>query len=182
MPDQPDLPALSDDELRETLDRLASLALNLSDQVEDQTKAINRATTAANEARRAAVTVQSQNDPAGFGDRIGQAVDARLLDTLQRLDRTANHLDLRTNKTAAVLDQASEDRGNLLRNIRDREERLDRWKSYWPWFGQGALVLALAMTVALPRFLASTPSTCAVLGAMWTATTEGVNACVFYQP
>ena len=181
MSDQPDLPALSDDELRETLDRLASLALNLSDQVEDQTKAINRATTAANEARRAAVTVQSQNDPAGFGDRIGQAVEARLLDTLQRLDRTVNHLDLRTNKTAAVLDQASEDRGNLLRNIRDREERLDRWKSYWPWFGLGALVLALAMTVALPRFLASTPSTCAVLGATWTATTEGVNACVFYQ-
>ena len=172
MSDQPDLPALSDDELRETLDRLASLALNLSDQVEDQTKAINRATTAANEARRAAVTVQSQNDPAGFGDRIGQAVEARLLDTLQRLDR---------NKTAAVLDQASEDRGNLLRNIRDREERLERWKSYWPWFGLGALVLALAMTVALPRFLASTPSTCAVLGATWTATTEGVNACVFYQ-
>jgi hypothetical protein len=131
MSDQPDLPALSDDELRETLDRLASLALNLSDQVEDQTKAINRATTAANEARRAAVTVQSQNDPAGFGDRIGQAVEARLLDTLQRLDRTVNHLDLRTNKTAAVLDQASEDRGNLLRNIRDREERLERWKSYW---------------------------------------------------
>ena len=27
MSDQPDLPALSDDELRETLDRLASLAL-----------------------------------------------------------------------------------------------------------------------------------------------------------
>ena len=98
MSDQPDLPALSDDELRETLDRLASLALNLSDQVEDQTKAINRATTAANEARRAAVTVQSQNDPAGFGDRIGQAVEARLLDTLQRLDRTVNHLDLRTKR------------------------------------------------------------------------------------
>ena len=164
MPDQPDLPALSDDELRETLDRLASLALNLSDQVEDQTKAINRATTAANEARRAAVTVQSQNDPAGFGDRIGQAVDARLLDTLQRLDRTANHLDLRTNKTAAVCPATASQR------------------SVMPWFGLGALVLALAMTVALPRFLASTPSTCAVLGAMWTATTEGVNACVFYQP
>ncbi|MGX0978464.1 hypothetical protein ACSSVY_004204, partial [Roseovarius sp. MBR-51] len=50
-----------------------------------------------------------------------------------------------------------------------------------PWFGLGALVVALVLTVTLPRFLASNASTCAVLGASWTTTTTGVDACVFYQ-
>ena len=53
-PDQSELPALSDAELRETLDRLGDLSLRVYDQVQEQTKAINHVATAANEARRAA--------------------------------------------------------------------------------------------------------------------------------
>ena len=66
--------------------------------------------------------------------------------------------------------------------MRDRENRAERLKRVLPWFGLGAVVLALAMTVALPRFLASYPSTCAVIGGIWRTTTTGVDACVFYQP
>ena len=42
-------------------------------------------------------------------------------------------------------------------------------------------LLALVLIVTLPRFMASNPSICAVLGASWTTTTTGVDACVFYQ-
>jgi hypothetical protein len=52
--EQPDLPTLSDAELRETLDRLGDLSLRVYDQVQEQTKAINHVATAANEARHAA--------------------------------------------------------------------------------------------------------------------------------
>ena len=45
----------------------------------------------------------------------------------------------------------------------------------------GAVVLVIVLTVTLPRFLASNASMCVVLGASWTTTTTGVDACVFYQ-
>jgi hypothetical protein len=63
----------------------------------------------------------------------------------------------------------------------EREQKADRLKSRLPLFGLGALVLALVLTVTLPRFLASNASTCVVLGASWTTTTTGVDACVFYR-
>ena len=84
--------------------------------------------------------------------------------------------------TDRVLKQAEEDKLAILRQVRDRENRAERLKRVLPWFGLGAVVLALAMTVALPRFLASYPSTCAVIGGIWRTTTTGVDACVFYQP
>ena len=68
-----------------------------------------------------------------------------------------------------------------MRQLWEREQKLDRFKSRLPWFGLGAVVLALVLTVTLPRFLASNASMCAVLGASWTRTTTGVDACVFYQ-
>ena len=70
---------------------------------------------------------------------------------------------------------------HAMRQVWEREQKLDRFKNRLPWFGLGAVVLALVLTVTLPRFLASNTSTCAVLGASWTTTTTGVDACVFYQ-
>ena len=49
MSDQPASPAPHDDELQETLDRLIQLTLTLSDQMEEQTKSINKGTTQAND-------------------------------------------------------------------------------------------------------------------------------------
>ena len=37
MPDQPDLPALSDDDLRETLDLMATAVASMSDRIDDLT-------------------------------------------------------------------------------------------------------------------------------------------------
>ena len=56
----------------------------------------------------------------------------------------------------------------------------DRLKRRLPWFATGAVVLALVLTFALPRFYASNAAACAVLGAEWTQTTAGARACVFY--
>ena len=79
-----------------------------------------------------------------------------------------------------VLKKAEGDKSADLRQIWEREQKVDRLKSHLPWFGLGAVVLALAMTVLLPRFLTNNASACAVLGASWTTTTTGVDACVFY--
>jgi hypothetical protein len=60
----------------------------------------------------------------------------------------------------------------------EREQKTDRLKSRLPWFGLGVVVLALAMTVLLPRFIVAFLSGCAVLGGVWTTITTGVEVCV----
>ena len=90
--------------------------------------------------------------------------------------------DLRhaTNATGETLQKAEEDKFALFRQVRDREQKADRLKRRLPWFGLGAVLVALVLTIALPRFYASNAATCAVLGPEWTRTTSGVDACVFY--
>jgi hypothetical protein len=67
------------------------------------------------------------------------------------------------------------------RAIWEREQKADRLKSRLPWFGLGVVVLALAMTVLLPRFIVAFLSGCAVLGGVWTTITTGVEVCVQYR-
>ena len=86
-----------------------------------------------------------------------------------------------TQSTEKVLAKAQEEKWEILRQVRDREEKADRLKRRLPWFGLGAVLLALVLTIALPRFYASNAATCAVLGVEWTGTTSGVDACVLYR-
>ena len=182
MPDQPSFPSLSDDELRETLELLSTVMASVSDRVDDQTKALDRINKTATEARQAAFAAKAQTDPERYGALVGQTIDGHLSETLQRLEYATNHLDRGTKQTAEVLGQARQDQRDTLRSISNREERLRDWQARWPWFALGTVVLALAMSVALPRFMASHPSTCAIIGGVWTSTTTGTDACVFYRP
>jgi len=175
-------PAPRDDELPETLERLIKLTLTLSDQVEEQTRAINKGTTLANEARHAATKAQEQTDPEHYGELIGQTVDGRIADSLNRLNKAAGALLSGVERSNASFQETTTAHSNTLRLIADLREKQRQDRRWLPWVGLGGVVLALVLTVTLPRFLASYPSTCVVLGATWTATTEGVNACVFYQP
>ncbi|MEP2843240.1 MULTISPECIES: hypothetical protein [Alphaproteobacteria] len=178
--DQPDLPALSDDELGETLDRLAALSLDMSDRLEEQTKAINRISTATSEARRAAQAAKDQTNPENYGELVGATIDGKINDNLVRMGQMCVDLFEAANRTQEVLKKAEDDKSAALRDIWEREQKATLLKSRLPWFGLGAVVLALVMTVLLPRFLASNGSTCAALGASWTTTTTGIDACVFY--
>lgn len=180
--DQPDLPTLSDNELRETLDRLAALSLDMSDRLEEQTKAINRISTATSEARRAAQAAKDQTNPENYGELVGATIDGRINDNLVRMGQMAGDLLRASNHTREVLKKAEDDKSDAVRAVWEREQKADRLKSRLPWFGLGAVVLALALSFALPRFLASYPALCAALGATWTSTTSNVDACVFYQP
>ena len=51
--------------------------------------------------------------------------------------------DLRhaTNATSETLQKAEEDKWEILRQVRDREEKADRLKRRLPWFGLGAVLL-----------------------------------------
>tara|TARA_R110001599_G_scaffold345620_3_gene570200 strand:+ start:1323 stop:1871 length:549 start_codon:yes stop_codon:yes gene_type:complete len=180
MADDTASPALRDDELPETLERLIQLTLTLSDQVDEQTKAINKGTSLANEARHAADAARKQTDPKAFGQLVGEVIDGEIDENLGRMARMATDLLKVSNHTQEVLKKAETDQSAAQRTIWEREQKLDQFKARLPWFSLGAVVLALTMTLLLPRFLASNATACAVLGASWTTTTTGANACVFY--
>lgn len=178
MTDRP--PASSDDELRETLDLLSTVMASVSDRVDAQTEVLDRVNKTATEARQAAFAAKAQTDPTHYGELVGQAIDGTINDNLVRMRRMATDLLKVSNRTQEVLKKAEDDRSTAQQSIWEREQKMDRVKARLPWFALGAVVLALAMSLLLPRFLASNASTCAALRASWTTTTTGVDACVFY--
>tara|TARA_R110000850_G_scaffold195231_2_gene321640 strand:+ start:23 stop:571 length:549 start_codon:yes stop_codon:yes gene_type:complete len=180
MTDQPDFHALSDDELRETRDFMTTAIASMSNRIDDLTTVADKQIKVSTEARIAAFAARDQTDPKAFGQLVGEVIDGEIDENLGRMARMATDLLRVSNKTQEVLKKAEEDKSAALRDLWDREQKVDRLKSRLPWFGLGAFVLALAMSVLLPRFLASNTTTCAFLGATWTVTTSGVDACVFY--
>ena len=180
--DQPDLPALSDDELRETLDLMATAVASMSNRIDGLTKVANKQIEVSTEARIAAFAAREQTNPEKYGALIGQTIDGRIADSLNRLNKAAGTLLSGVERSNASFQETTTQHSNTLRLTQELREKQQSDRRWLPWVGLGGVVLALVLTIALPRFLASYPSTCAVLGAMWTATTEGVNACVFYQP
>ena len=180
-PDQPDFPALSDDELRETLDLMATAVASMSNRIDGLTTVANKQIEVSTEARIAAFAARDQTNPKKYGELVGATIDGKINDNLVRMGQMCVDLFNASNRAQDALKKAEEDKSTALRQVWEREQKAERLKTRLPWFGLGALVLALAMTVALPRFLASNASACAVLGATWTATTTGVDACVFYK-
>ena len=180
MSDTPASPApLSDDYLRETLDLLATAVASISDRVDDQTRVLDRVNKTATEARSAAFAAQKQTDPEHDGKVVDAAIDGRIGDTLTRVGQMAGDLLRASNHTQEILRKADEAKSDTMRQL--WEQKLDRFESRLPWFGLGAVVLVLVLTVTPSRFLARNASMCAVLGASWTTTTTGVDACVYYQ-
>ena len=181
MADQSSSPALSDDELRETLDMVGTVVASVSDRVDAQISAMDRLVKTATEARQAAFAARSQTSPENYGDIISEIVRENLDESLIRMADFGGLLAEQTQKTKMVLEKAEEDKWAILRDVRDREEKADRLKHLLPWFGLGAVVVVLAMLVLLPHFLASYSTGCAVIRGQWTTTTTGVDACVFYD-
>ena len=178
MTDQP--PAPSDQELRDILDMLGTVVASVSDRVDAQTEVLARVNKTATEARQAAFAARAQTDPKKYGDLVGEAIEGRIKENLTKL--AAQIVDMRyaADAMTEALNKVEGDKWEVLRQVRDREEKADRLKHRVPWLGLGAVVLAIAMTLLLPQFLASNGSGCAVIGGQWTRTTTGGDACVFY--
>lgn len=173
-------PALSDAELRETLDLLSTVIASVSDRVDSQTDALDRLTKTATEARQAAFAARAQTDPERYGELIAAKLDAGLRDRFRGVEHLTNNLGIQTNKTEHVLKQMKDDRSGLYDDLRSKEHKAERLRRSQPWYGLGAVVFAVGLSVMLPRFYASYGTTCTAIGAEWTTTIEGVRACVFY--
>ncbi|WP_111735565.1 hypothetical protein [Roseovarius amoyensis] len=160
---------------------IGTVLASVSDRVDGQTDALDRLVKTATEARQAAFAARSQTDPAKFGEMVGETIEGRIDDSLARMREFGVELGQQTYVTAQVLEKAKEDKWEILNQQRDREAKADRLKRLLPRFGLGAVVLALVLTVTLPRFSAINGDTCAVFGGQWLTASTARYACVHYQ-
>lgn len=180
-PDRTDRPALSNEDLCETLDLFSTVMASVSDRVDAHTQVLDRLNKTATEARQAAFAAKAQTDPERYGELIADRLDDELRDRLRGLDHLTSNLRIQTNRTEHVLKQMNDDRSALYDHLRSKEKKAERLQRRLPWYGLGAVVFAVVLSVMLPRFYASYAATCPAIGGLWQTTTTGVNACVFYD-
>ena len=182
MSDEPEFPALSDDEIHKSLNDIATLLSGQSNRLDEQTKALNRLNEVAVAARPAAFSARDQTDPQNYGELIGQTIEGRLAGTLKRLDNTSAEILNGATHAHKSFQETTSAHSSTLRLMDEHRRNRDKDIRWSLWVGFGGLVLALAMTVTLPRFIAAYPTGCAVLGGDWQTTSTGTPACVTYYP
>jgi hypothetical protein len=180
--DPPTSPApQSDAQLRETLDLLAELVASVSDRVDDQTKALDRMSKTAAEARQAAFAAKAQTDPKAYGDLVGQAVAGRIAEPLDDIERLSNALRQTALQVDRTLQKASAGQDQRLYAIHEREQKVDRFWDRTRWVAIGLPIFVAVLLMIVPRFVALHPIGCTILGGNWTLSTT-YRACSFYGP
>ena len=180
MPPPPKPPALSDAELRETMNLLGAVVASMSERLDHQTRVTETLLKAAEATFTMAVAAKKQTDPARFAEELGNKIDApiwKIIDAFTRLHNTQLQ-DARSAKKQA------EDLLDAQRDTHDKihawaKEHTDRKKHIW-FIAFSALVVVLGLSIALPRFLAGHGWGCEAMGGLWTRATTGDQVCVFY--
>lgn len=180
MPDQSAAPALSDADLRETLDLLSTVVASVSDRMDSQTQAIDRLTKTAAETRQAAFAARAQTDPELFAEQAGKQIGKSLRPPVEAQVELVSMLAEEIRRVAALNGEHKATREDLLKSTRREKAEAERWKKRIPFIAIFGLVLVLGLAVGLPRFLAGHGTACAVLGGSWVRSTTDAQVCVFY--
>ena len=177
--------ALSDAELRETIDLHSGVLAKMSDKIDEQgalqQQLIDVSTKGMDAILNAALAAKKQTDPARYAQHIEQELDKTIGRILDRLDILHSSFEADRCNAAYRLEDLVEQEENTLQRLRADQERAGRWKKRIPFIVFFGLVLALGLAIALPRFMAVNGTSCAVLGGEWLRGPEsGKQACVFY--
>ena len=174
-------PALSLAALGETVDLLGVVVARMSEKLDQHGETLAAVRKTALESRDAALAAKAYADPQRYGRHIGNEIDKALAAPLDRLEGL--HLGFAADRRDASrsLDELVRQEEQTLQRLRDDLARAGRWKKRTPFLALFGLVLALGLSIALPRFTAGNGTACAVLGGEWLRGPEsGKEACVFY--
>lgn len=178
--------ALSDAELRETIDLHSGVLAKMSDKIDEQgalqQQLIDVSIKGMEAILDAARAAKQQTDPARYAQHIEQELDKTIGRILDRLEILHSSFEAdRRDATYRLEDLVLQEEATLQR-LRADQERAGRWKKRIPFIAFFGLVLVLGLVIGLPRFLVANGSTCAVLGGEWLHGHEsGKQACVFYS-
>lgn len=174
-------PALSDADLRETLDLLSTVVASVSDRMDSQTHAIDRLTKTAAETRQAAFAARSQSDPELFAGHMGQQVGAALQIPVEAQAQLVKMLAEEIQRLVTLNDEHKATREELLKSIRREKVEAERWKKRIPFIAAFGLVLVLGLGLGLPRFMAQNAVTCSIIGGQMAVPAVSAQACVLLR-
>ena len=177
--------ALSDAELRETIDLHSGVLAKMSDKIDEQgalqQQLIDVSIKGMDSILKLALAAKEQTDPARYARHIEQELDKTIGRILDRLDILHSSFEADRCNAAYRLEDLVEQEETTLQRLRADQESAGRWQKRIPFIAFFGLVLALGLAIALPRFMAVNGMSCAVLGGEWLRGPEsGKQACVFY--
>lgn len=177
--------ALSDAELRETIDLHSGVLARMSDKIDEQgahqQQLIDVSIKGMDSILKLALAAKEQTDPARYARHIEQELDKTIGRILDRLDILHSSFEADRCNAAYRLEDLVEQEENTLQRLRADQERAGRWKKHIPFIALFGLVLVLALAIALPRILAGFDFGCDVIGGAWTRSTTEAEVCVFYR-
>ncbi len=175
-------PAPSFAALSETVDLLGIVVAKMSEKLDQYGETLVAVQKTALESRDAAQAAKSYTDPQRYGRHIGNEIDKALVVPLNRLAALHSGFAADRQDTSRSLDDLARQEEAVLQRLRDDQARAGRWKKRIPFIALFGLVLALGLSIALPRFMADYGTACAVLGGEWLKeNANGRLACVFYR-
>ena len=177
--------ALSDAELRETIDLHSAVLFKMSNKIDEQgtlqLKLIDTVIDGMDAILDAARAAKQQTDPARYAQHIEQELDKTIGRILDRLDILHSSFEADRCNAAYRLEDLIIQEEATLQRLRSDQERAARWKKRIPFIALFGLVLALGLPVALPRIMAVNATACAVIGGEWLrGPVSEKQACVFY--
>lgn len=177
----PASPALSLAALGETVDLLGVVVARMSEKLDQHEETLSVVRNTALESRDAAQAAKAFADPQRYGRHIGNEIDKALAAPLDRLEGLYLGLAADRRDASRSLDELVRQEEQTLQRLRDELARAEHWKKRTPFIVLFGLVLALGLSIALPRFMAGNGAACTVLGGEWLRGPEsGKEACVFY--
>ena len=177
----PASPALSLAALGETVDLLGVVVAKMSEKLDQHGKILAGIQMVAMESREAAQAAKAFSDPKRYANYIGQEVYEALGQSFDRLEVLHSSFAADRQDNRHTLDELARQEEAVLQRIRDDQAKAERWKKRAPFMALFGLVLALGLTIALPRFMAGNGAACAVLGGQWLRGSDsGKEACVLY--
>ena len=177
--------ALSDAELRETIDLHSGVLAKMSDKIDEQgalqQQLIDVSIKGMDSILNLALAAKQQTDPARYARHIEQELDKTIGRILDRLDILHSNFEADRRDTAYRLEELVLQEENVLQRLRADQEMAGRWKKRTSFIALLGLVLALGLAITLPRILAGSGFGCDVIGGAWTRSTTGAEVCVFYR-
>ena len=168
--------------LSETVDLLGVVVAKMSEKLDQHGETLVAVQKTALESRDAAQAAKSYTDPQRYGRHIGNEIDKALVAPLNRLEALHSGFAADRQDATRTLDDLARQEEAALQRLRDDQAKAGRWKKRIPFIALFGLVLALSLTIAVPRFMAGNGATCAVLGGQWLKeNASGRFACVFYD-
>ena len=174
--------ALSDAELRETLDLHSRVIASMSDKIDEQgalqLKLIDTVIGGMDAILDAARAAKQQTDPGRYARHIEQELDKTIGRVLDRLDVQHSNFEADRRDTAYRLEELVLQEENVLQRLRADQERAGRWKKRRPFIALFGIALALGLSIALPHALGESQPLCGLFGGKWIASENGAGACV----